>query len=246
MSEFRTVTHSEARTDAWGKVTGETQFVDDLPLESPLHGAVVRSPHHHARIVRINTEAAKRLDGVVAVLDWEIAHIGDPMRDLGWICTNSWRFGRADLPVGGVGSYEDLFAGYESVSGEPVENPETVATAIRIGNPASWDGAVAARDESGGIIAAVTDDEILAAYRLVASREGVFGEPACAAPIAGVLKHRDELPDGPVVITMTGHGLFFLLAGSVPKAGWEYTSSTKPGFSRTYQILETAANRPLP
>ncbi len=60
-------------------------------------------------------------EGVVAVLDWEIAHIGDPMRDLGWICTNSWRFGRADLPVGGFGSYEDLFAGYESVSGEPVD-----------------------------------------------------------------------------------------------------------------------------
>ena len=60
-------------------------------------------------------------DGVVAVLDWEVAHIGDPMRDLGWICTNSWRFGRADLPVGGFGTYEDLFAGYESISGQPVD-----------------------------------------------------------------------------------------------------------------------------
>ncbi len=59
--------------------------------------------------------------GIVAVLDWEVAHIGDPMRDLGWICTNSWRFGRSDLPVGGFGTYEDLFAGYESVSGEPVD-----------------------------------------------------------------------------------------------------------------------------
>ena len=68
MGEFRTVTHSEARVDAWGKVTGETQFVDDLPLDNLLHGVVVRSPHHHARIVRISTEAAKRLDGVVAVL----------------------------------------------------------------------------------------------------------------------------------------------------------------------------------
>jgi CO/xanthine dehydrogenase Mo-binding subunit len=68
MSEFRTVTHSEGRVDAWGKVTGETQFVDDLSLENLLHGVVVRSPHHHARIVRISTEAAKRLDGVVAVL----------------------------------------------------------------------------------------------------------------------------------------------------------------------------------
>jgi aminoglycoside phosphotransferase (APT) family kinase protein len=59
--------------------------------------------------------------GVVAVLDWEVAHIGDPMRDLGWICTNSWRFGRSDLPVGGFGEYEDLFRGYEEVSGRPVD-----------------------------------------------------------------------------------------------------------------------------
>jgi aminoglycoside phosphotransferase (APT) family kinase protein len=59
--------------------------------------------------------------GVVAVLDWEVAHLGDPMRDLGWICTNSWRFGRRDLPVGGFGHYDDLFAGYESVSGQPVD-----------------------------------------------------------------------------------------------------------------------------
>ena len=59
-------------------------------------------------------------DGVVAVLDWEVAHIGDPMRDLGWICTNSWRFG-SELPVGGFGTYEDLFAGYEAVSGQTVD-----------------------------------------------------------------------------------------------------------------------------
>jgi len=60
-------------------------------------------------------------NGVVAVLDWEVAHIGDPMRDLGWICTNSWRFGRSDLPVGGFGEYADLFRGYESVSGQKVD-----------------------------------------------------------------------------------------------------------------------------
>ncbi len=62
--------------------------------------------------------------GIVAVLDWELAHIGDPMRDLGWICVNSWRFG-SDKPVGGFGEYEDLFAGYESVSGTPVD-PDAV------------------------------------------------------------------------------------------------------------------------
>ncbi len=64
-------------------------------------------------------------DGIVAVLDWETAHIGDPMRDLGWICTNSWRFGRTELPVGGFGHYEELFAGYESESGIRVA-PERV------------------------------------------------------------------------------------------------------------------------
>lgn len=60
-------------------------------------------------------------DGITAVLDWEVAHLGDPMRDLGWICTRSWRFGRHDLPVGGFGHYDDLFAGYEAVSGRPVD-----------------------------------------------------------------------------------------------------------------------------
>lgn len=59
--------------------------------------------------------------GINAVLDWEVAHIGDPMRDLGWICTNSWRFGRTDLPVGGFGEYADLFRGYEEVSGRKVD-----------------------------------------------------------------------------------------------------------------------------
>ncbi len=60
-------------------------------------------------------------DGVEAVLDWELAHIGDPMRDVGWICTNSWRFGHSELPVGGFGSYDDFFAGYESISGVSID-----------------------------------------------------------------------------------------------------------------------------
>ncbi|MGL4175198.1 MAG: threonine synthase [Dermatophilaceae bacterium] len=106
--------------------------------------------------------------------------------------------------------------GYQAVGaaplvlGHPVDAPETVATAIRIGNPASWSRAVAARDESGGRIDAVTDDEILAAQRLLAATEGVFVEPGSAASIAGLLKaHREgELPRGATVVcTVTGHGL---------------------------------------
>lgn len=97
------------------------------------------------------------------------------------------------------------------VLGHPIEDPHTVATAIKIGNPASWTQAVAARDESGGLIDMVTDKEILAAYRLLASSEGVFVEPASAASIAGVLKlvERGYFPadDGVIICTVTGHGL---------------------------------------
>ena len=96
------------------------------------------------------------------------------------------------------------------VQGHPVTDPDTIATAIRIGNPASWDAAIAARDESGGLIEAVTDEEILAAHRWLSSREGVFVEPASAAGVAGLLKKHaaGEVPAGKtIVITVTGHGL---------------------------------------
>ena len=96
------------------------------------------------------------------------------------------------------------------VLGHPVDEPETVATAIRIGNPASWQQAEAARDDSGGVIDSVTDAEILAAHRLLSSREGVFVEPASAAGVAGLLKMHaaGRLERGlTVVCTVTGHGL---------------------------------------
>lgn len=96
------------------------------------------------------------------------------------------------------------------VTGAPIANPQTLATAIRIGNPASWRGATNARDESGGLIEAVTDDEILAAYHLLAEREGVFCEPASAAGVAGILKlaRAGRLPRGArIVCVLTGSGL---------------------------------------
>ena len=92
------------------------------------------------------------------------------------------------------------------VEGHPIEKPDTVATAIRIGNPASWYGATAAASESGGRIEAVTDDEILEAYRFLASAESVFCEPASAASVAGLLKYGVE-PGSTVVCVLTGHGL---------------------------------------
>lgn len=96
------------------------------------------------------------------------------------------------------------------VAGHPVSNPETVATAIRIGNPASWDYAVAARDNSGGTITAVSDEQILAAQALLASEAGVFCEPASAASVAGLLQAHSQgkVPAGATIVcTLTGNGL---------------------------------------
>ncbi|OGO03036.1 MAG: threonine synthase [Chloroflexi bacterium RBG_13_53_26] len=95
------------------------------------------------------------------------------------------------------------------VRGERVANPETIATAIRIGNPASWQGAVGARDESGGTIDCVSDDEIRSAYHVMATKEGIFGEPASAASVAGLIKwsRNLDLSDKKVVCIVTGSGL---------------------------------------
>ncbi|MBI3755859.1 MAG: threonine synthase [Deltaproteobacteria bacterium] len=137
------------------------------------------------------------------------------------------------LPVGNAGNITAYWKGYKEfkekgiintvpkmmgfeaegaapiVKGHPIKNPETIASAIRIGNPSSWDAAVKARDESGGIIDMVSDDEIIYAYKLLA-REGVFCEPASAASLAGVIKMYKKgifKNDDTVVCTLTGHGL---------------------------------------
>ncbi|MBI3317241.1 MAG: threonine synthase [Candidatus Omnitrophica bacterium] len=138
------------------------------------------------------------------------------------------------IPVGNAGNITAYWKGYQEykragrsevlpkmlgfqaagaapiVLGRPVEKPETIATAIRIGNPASWKGALSARDESGGLIDSVTDDEISWAYRFIAEREGVFAEPASAAAVAGVRKLAKKgffLENTRIVITLTGSGL---------------------------------------
>jgi len=124
--------------------------------------------------------------------------------------------GFTDYAMAGIVERRPRMLGFQAagaapiVLGHPVEHPDTVASAIRIGNPASWSRATAARDESGGVIEAVTDDEILAAYRDVARLEGIFCEPSSAASLAGVAKlarvgklDRDAL----IVAVLTGVGL---------------------------------------
>ncbi len=129
--------------------------------------------------------------------------------------TAYWK-GYVEYAADGVSSGRPRMWGFQAagaapiVNNAPVKNPSTIATAIRIGNPASWDQAIEARDDSGGQIEAVTDREILAAYRLLAAREGVFVEPASAASVAGLLKsHKAGLldPGQTVTCTVTGNGL---------------------------------------
>jgi threonine synthase len=145
-----------------------------------------------------------------------------------------WHF----MPVGNAGNITAYWRGYKEyhadgrcalprmmgfqaegaapiVRGRPIANPETVATAIRIGNPASWKQAEAARDESSGAIDCVSDEEILRAYQMIAGKEGVFAEPASAAAVAGLLKyaaagrlHPDSRAARPIAVcVLTGHGL---------------------------------------
>lgn len=138
------------------------------------------------------------------------------------------------LPVGNAGNITAYWKGYSEyhrdglsdrlpkmlgtqaagaaplVEGAPVKNPETIATAIRIGAPASWNSAVEAQQQSGGKFLAATDDEILAAYHLIARSEGVFVEPASAASVAGLLKSVEDgwvAKGSTVVCTVTGNGL---------------------------------------
>ena len=138
------------------------------------------------------------------------------------------------LPVGNAGNITAYWLGYREyaaagmasatprmwgfqaagaaplVIGAPVPDPETIATAIRIGNPASWDAAIAARDDSGGVIEAVTDEQILTAYHLLARHDGAFVEPASAAGIAGLLQRHaagQVDPGQRIVCTLTGNGL---------------------------------------
>lgn len=129
--------------------------------------------------------------------------------------TAYWK-GYTEYAEDGVSTQRPVMKGVQAagaaplVKGEPVLEPETVATAIRIGNPASWQQAVAAKEESGGDFRAQTDEQILEAYRLIAGREGIFVEPASASSVAGLLDaHANgELTAGQrIVCTVTGHGL---------------------------------------
>lgn len=172
-------------------------------------------------ITLVNSVNPYRIDGQKTAAFEIVDALGDapdylfiPIGNAGNI-TAYWK-GFKEYHSSGKGRQLPHMMGYEAegaaaiVKGYPIEKPQTIASAIRIGNPASWMGAVAARDESEGRIDYVSDDEILAAYTLMAHQEGVFGEPASAASLAGLLKvcrQGLDLREKRVVCVITGNGL---------------------------------------
>ena len=183
--------------------------------------SVVRALAEQGEATLVNSVNPHRLEGQKTAAFEICEALGDapdalfiPVGNAGNI-TAYWK-GFVEAARAGMARQRPRMYGYQAdgaaplVSGRAVAEPETIATAIRIGNPASWTGAIAARDESGGAIDAVSDDEILDAYSFLARCEGVFAEPASAAAIAGLRKrvHANALGSARrVVCVLTGNGM---------------------------------------
>ena len=170
---------------------------------------IVRQMADRYPITLVNSVNPYRLEGQKTAAFELVDALGDAPD---WLC----------IPVGNGGNITAYWMGFNQsqmmgfqaagaaplVYGSRVQNPETLATAIRIGNPANWEKAVAAKNESNGEFNAVTDDEIIAAYRWLGSKEGIFCEPASAASVAGLLKVKDRVPNNATVVcVLTGNGL---------------------------------------
>jgi threonine synthase len=189
------------------------------PFDAAL--TVVRALAEQGEATLVNSVNPDRLEGQKTAAFEICEALGEapdalfiPVGNAGNI-TAYWK-GFVEAARAGMARHRPRMYGYQAegaaplVSGKPVAEPQTVATAIRVGNPASWRGAVAARDESGGAIEAVSDDEILEAYSFLARCEGVFAEPASAAAIAGLRKRVRANGLGSakrVVCVLTGNGM---------------------------------------
>ena len=210
--------------------------------------ALVRRFTEGSQAVLVNSVNPHRLEGQKTAAFEIVDQLGDapdylfiPVGNAGNI-TAYWK-GFIQYHDAGKANNTPRMMGFQAegaapiVKGAPVENPTTVASAIRIGKPASWKTAETARDQSGGVIDSVTDDEIMEAYQLLASQEGVFCEPASAASYAGLLKmYREglELTGRSVVCVITGTGL------KDREIVTDYIKTQPIGISADLEELETA------
>ncbi|MCD6358723.1 MAG: threonine synthase [Dehalococcoidia bacterium] len=182
---------------------------------------IVRALVEKHPVAMVNSINPNRIEGQKSAAFEIVDTLGDapdylfiPVGNAGNI-TAYWK-GFREYYQAGISKKKPKMMGFEAegsaaiVRGEVIKQPETLATAIRIGNPASWGRAVAARDESCGVIGSVTDDEIIAAYKLLAAKEGVFCEPASAASVAGLIKMIKggmDVSDKIIACVITGNGL---------------------------------------
>ncbi len=182
---------------------------------------LVKEVAEHAPVTIVNSINPYRIDGQKTAAFEIVDELGGapdyhclPVGNAGNI-TAYWK-GYSEYAADGTADKRPVMCGYQAagaapfMKGAPVENPETVATAIRIGNPQSWDQAINAQKESGGWFDSLTDEEILAGQKLLASKEGIFCEPASAASVAGALRDIEsgKIPEGSkIVCTLTGNGL---------------------------------------
>ena len=179
----------------------------------------VRQLSEHYPVTLVNSVNPYRLEGQKTAA-FEIVDVLGQAPD--WLCIPVGNAGNITAYWMGFCQYKELgkgdrlprMMGFQAagsapfIQGQPISHPETLATAIRIGNPANWDKAWAASRESNGEFHPVTDAEILEAYRILATEEGVFCEPASAASVAGLLKRKDQVPAGATVVcVLTGNGL---------------------------------------
>jgi threonine synthase len=187
-------------------------------FDQALH--IVRALTQKYPVTLVNSLNPHRIEGQKTAAFEIIDDLGDtpdylfiPVGNAGNISAY-WK-GFVEYHRAGKATHTPKMMGFQAAGAAPivldkvVKRPKTIATAIRIGNPASWQKAVAARDESGGVIECVTDDEIVDAYRLMATKEGIFGEPASAASLAGLVKvaKMDDFSSKRVVCIVTGTGL---------------------------------------
>src|SRR5213594_1854250 len=203
------VMHGARVVQIEGNFDQALRLVRDVKERYPTRLALVNSVNPH-RIEGQKTAAFEICDALGRAPDYHLLPVGNAGN-----ITAYWR-GYAEYRREAKIETLPRMLGFEAagaapiVHGHVIEEPRTVATAIRIENPASWKGTEAARDESGGAIEAISDDDILSAYRLLARTEGVFAEPASAISLAGALKLGASgrlRPRDVLVLTLTGHGL---------------------------------------
>jgi len=198
---------------------GSTILAIDGNFDAALR--LVRELSQKHKIALVNSVNPLRIQGQKTAAFEIVEALGDaphrvciPVGNAGNI-TAYWR-GFMEYAEAGLATRHPRMLGFQAagaaplVSGQPVAEPKTLASAIRIGNPATWHGAIAARDESDGAIEAVSDDQIVEAYRMLAREEGIFGEPASAAPLAGLLMNvaaGKSYAGETIVCIVTGNGL---------------------------------------